>query len=85
MGDGFFPAGGDLPELFAAVRDECEKLGRNPDEVELTAGGPARNLDDVKRMQDLGVTRMVVPPPGFDKDGVEKGLEHFGNEIIGKP
>ena len=47
IGDGFFPAGGDLPTLFAAVRDECERNGRDPGEVELTAGGAVRSLDDV--------------------------------------
>jgi probable F420-dependent oxidoreductase len=84
IGDGFFPAAGDLPALFAVVRDECEKIGRNPDEVELTAGGPARSLDDVKRMQDLGVARMIIPPPGFDPDAINKGLDKFNDEILSK-
>jgi len=84
VGDGFFPAKGDLAHLFDCVRDECEKIGRNPNEIELTAGGPTRNMDDIKRMQDLGVTRMIVPPPGFDPDGLEKGLEKFGNDVLAR-
>lgn len=84
IGDGFFPASGDLPKLFEIVREECEKVGRDPSEVELTTGGPVRSPDDVKRFEDLGVARLILPPPGFDKDAVERGLETFGNEIIAK-
>ena len=49
IGDGFFPAKGkdeELSRLFDAIKDECEKIGRNPDEIELTAGGPVRSPDD---------------------------------------
>ncbi len=84
IGDGFFPASGDLPKLFEALRDECDKIGRDPSEIELTTGGALRSLDDVKRFQDMGVSRLIVPPPGFDKDAVEKGLETLGNEFISK-
>lgn len=84
IGDGFFPAAGDLPALFAAMRDECQKIGRNPDEIELTTGAPLRSLDDVKRLEDLGVARLIVPPPGFDKDAIEKGLAQLGDAFISK-
>jgi probable F420-dependent oxidoreductase len=84
IGDGFFPAGGDLPTLFAAVRDECERNGRDPGEVELTTGGSIRSLDDVKRFEDMGVSRLILPPPGFDPEAVEKGLEKLGNDLISK-
>jgi probable F420-dependent oxidoreductase len=84
IGDGFFPAAGDLPALFAALRDECAKIGRDADEIELTAGGAVRSLDDVKRYQDLGVSRLVIGPPGFDKEAVEAGLEKFGNDVLAK-
>ncbi len=84
IGDGFFPAKGDLNRLFEIVREECEKIGRDPAEVELTTGGPVRSLDDVKRFEDMGVSRLILPPPGFDPDGLEKGLEKLGNDLISK-
>ena len=84
IGDGFFPAAGDLPALFAALRDECAKIGRRPEEIELTAGAPLRSLDDVKRLEDLGVSRAIVPLPGFDRDAIEKGLEQLGNAFISR-
>src|SRR6185436_14484325 len=42
LGDGFFPAIPDakkLSELFAIMRRECARIGRKPEEIELTAGG----------------------------------------------
>lgn len=84
IGDGFFPAAGDLPALFESLRDECEKIGRNADEIELTTGGFLRSLDDVKKLEDLGVSRIVVAPPGFDPDALSKGLEKFGDAFISK-
>lgn len=91
VGDGFFPMvqGGRtdlerLAELFAIVRAECERIGRDPSEIELTAGAPVRSLDDVKRLEDLGVSRVVGGPPGFTPDAVERGLEKLGDEILSK-
>jgi probable F420-dependent oxidoreductase len=84
IADGFFPAAGDLPKLFSIVREECEKIGRDPSEVELTAGGALRSLDDVKRLEDMGVSRIITAPPGFDEDAVEKGLEKLGDDILSK-
>jgi probable F420-dependent oxidoreductase len=84
IGDGFFPAAGDLPALFAAMRDECAKIGRDPQEIELTTGGALRSLDDVKRLEDLGVSRIVVAPPGYDPDALERGLEKIGSDFVSK-
>lgn len=86
-GDGFFPGRGDvetLQMLFAEMRAECEKIGRDPKEIELTAGTPVTDLDSVKRFADLGVSRMIIPPPAFDVDGVKKGLNAFADKVIAK-
>ena len=86
FGDGFFPAPGNLAtlrELFDAVRAECSKIGRSPAEVELSAGGRL-TLDLIKQFQDMGVSRAMTIPPGADRDGITRGLEKLGNEIIAK-
>jgi probable F420-dependent oxidoreductase len=91
VGDGFFPMvqGGKtdfarLAELFDIMREECKRIGRDPSEVELTTGAPIRSLDDVKRLEDLGITRVVGGPPGFTPDDLERGLEKLGAEILSK-
>jgi probable F420-dependent oxidoreductase len=83
VGDGFFPARGDLPELFAAMREECDRIGRDPGEIELTTGG-LPTPDEVRKAEDLGVSRYILMPPAFDPDGLRKGLEQLGDELISK-
>ena len=82
LGDGFFPARVDtLEACLEEIRIECDKIGRDPGEIEITTGS-APTLDEVKRLEDMGVSRFVLPPPGFTPDQVSEGLEKLGNEII---
>jgi probable F420-dependent oxidoreductase len=86
-GDGFFPGRGDLDTLkglLTEMRTECDKIGRNAGEIELTAGATVTDLDAVRRYQDLGVHRMIIPPPAFDPAGVRKGLTEFADKVIAK-
>ena len=85
-GDGFFPGVADdekLTWLLGVMRDECKKLGRDPATIEVTSGRAGADADGVKRLADLGVSRFMVPPPGFDPDGITQGLEKLG-ELIAK-
>jgi probable F420-dependent oxidoreductase len=83
-GDGFFPGVADdekLGWLLGILRDECARLGRDHTKIEVTAGRAAPNADSVKRLQDMGVARFVLPPPAFDPDGISKGLDDLGKLI----
>jgi probable F420-dependent oxidoreductase len=85
VGDGFFPARGELDlltRLFAAMRDECGKVGRKPEEIELTTGMGGTDRDSVRRYEDLGVSRLIAFPPAFDADGLRRGLEKFADDLI---
>ena len=42
------------------------------------------DLDTIRRYQDIGVSRLVTTPPGFDPDGIARGLEAFGNDVLAK-
>jgi probable F420-dependent oxidoreductase len=88
LGDGFFPGRGDpetLAHLFGVMRKAAEEAGRDPDAIELTTGAPPGNdADAIKRLADLGVTRLVIGPPAFDAAGVRDGLARFGDEVIAK-
>ena len=84
IGDGFFPARPEgLPELLEELRKECGRIGRDPGEIEITGGG-LPTPDAVKQLEDLGVSRYVLPPPAFDEDGLRKGLEQYGDQLLSK-
>jgi probable F420-dependent oxidoreductase len=89
LGDGFFPGSGGVDELkglFDVVRSECAAAGRDPSEVELTASGAGRTLDEVSARVDaliaIGVSRVILTPMRADRmtelaDGLR---ERFGME-----
>ena len=85
-GDGFFPAIGEpdkLKELFAMVTAEAKKAGRDPGQIELSCMGRAK-VDSLKALEDIGISRVVVPPPAFDAEGITRGLEKIANEVIAR-
>jgi probable F420-dependent oxidoreductase len=86
LGDGFFPALGEIPklkELFGLMRDEAAKHNRKADAIELSCMGRA-SLDTIKAFEDIGISRVVVAPPGFDKENLTRGLDQLGNDVIAK-
>jgi len=86
LGDGFFPGRG-APDVFVPLLDEmrraAEEHGRDPDAIEITAGGPV-DLDGIKRLADLGVDRVAVPMLGFDRESMLAGYGAFAENIIQK-
>jgi probable F420-dependent oxidoreductase len=83
-GDGFFPGVTDEDKLIALLgimRQECKKIGRDPAKIEVTSGRAAPSVDSVKQLEDLGVSRFMVPPPAFDADGITEGLDRLGTLI----
>ena len=85
--DGFFPAIADpekIEHLIQVLHAECDKLGRNPAEIELSVGAGAIDIDGVKRLEDMGVSRIGVAPAGFDKASLEQGLSAFNDAVLSK-
>lgn len=86
LGDGFFPAIGEvqkLQDLFETMRTVAQQAGRKPDQIELSCMARAA-IDTVKPLADIGISRVVVAPPAFDKAGLSRGLEKIGNEVISR-
>jgi probable F420-dependent oxidoreductase len=86
-GDGFFPTVMNpekLKELFGIVRSEAQKAGRNPEAIEFSCMTRSLEPNDLKRLADLGVTRVVVNPPGTKPEVVTRGLEKFQQEVIAR-
>lgn len=84
-GNGFFPGRGNsarLKELIGILRDECAKVGRNADDIELTGGMMAPSPEHVAKHEEMGFSRLVMGPPGWDRDGISRGIEAFANTFL---
>jgi probable F420-dependent oxidoreductase len=82
-GDGFFPTLTNperLLELFAVVRGEAKKAGRQPDQIEFSAMAAPRP-DAVKALRDIGVCRIILPPPSSDPLKLRSGLERIAADL----
>jgi len=86
-GDGFFPGVTDvdkLRHLLGVMRAECARVGRDPAVIEITAGMTLPDLDLVRRLQDVGVSRIPLAPPAFDPEGLERGLADFHERVMAR-
>ena len=86
LGDGFFPGASDhevLARGLDVMRRTAEKHGRDPDAIEITAGG-AMDPAGIEKLRALGVSRVVIPPLAMDKDGIRAALEGFKTNVIDK-
>jgi len=84
LGDGFFPGTSrDLGAILDVMRAAAVEAGRDPDAVEVTAGG-ALDVDSVRAMAAQGVHRMVVPLLSFDPDELPRTLDRFAEDVISK-
>ncbi|MEM7252247.1 MAG: LLM class F420-dependent oxidoreductase [Pseudomonadota bacterium] len=90
LGNGYFPAIGrqvDLPDLFAIAKRAATDAGRDPSELEFTAGCPDVFGDDplgaVAARADMGVDRIAVPAMQF-ADNPQEQIAEFGERVIAR-
>ncbi len=90
LGDGYFPAKGSHAELarsFEIVRSTARECGRDPEAIEFTAGGNGvfgpSALDELKALQDIGVSRVILPSFLFWGDSRTK-FSKYHDEVISK-
>ncbi len=91
LGDGFFPGRGSheaLAELIAVMKATAVEHGRDPDAIEISAGGNgalgSKALDEVKALGDLGVSRVIVPPLAYDPEGQRTAFAKYGEDVIAR-
>jgi len=92
LGDGFFPGKGSndtLKELFTVMRQAAEDAGRDPDAIEITAGGYAALFSDdpvgvIQELADMGVSRAIIPPLSFRPAELAEKFAEFGENVIAK-
>jgi probable F420-dependent oxidoreductase len=84
LGDGWIgmahtpeSAAGQIEEL----RSRLVEYGRDPSSFEVVLGGPVGSRDDVRRWEDLGVTRMIVSPWRRSPDAVD-GLRRLAGKVL---
>ena len=74
------PRGGSVGSL-AAIAIALHQ-GRDPAQIEITTAAPGPDLDAIRRLEDQGVARLVMSPPGFDRNAVRAGLEKFADAVL---
>jgi probable F420-dependent oxidoreductase len=83
LGDGFFPAKHDrLGELIDVMHAAASEAGRDPSAIEVTTGA-ARDAQSHQRLVDLGVTRVVIPPPALTAAEIGPALERTMDQLFG--
>jgi hypothetical protein len=53
-----------LESLLLVLKEECDKLGRDAGEVEISVGMEDCDLDTALRLQDMAVSSAVIAPRG---------------------
>lgn len=86
-GDGWFAptAGADqLAPMLDELKKACDAIGRDPATVEITAMwiDVAAGLDALRRYEDLGVSRLVVPVFALGGGNPMDALDKLGEEVI---
>ncbi|MEO8323214.1 MAG: hypothetical protein ABI571_03640, partial [Actinomycetota bacterium] len=69
--------------LLAEMNMAATGAGRDPAAIEITCGG-AFDAEGVERFAAIGVSRIVIPPPAWDLEGLKEGLGRFSEDVIGK-
>jgi probable F420-dependent oxidoreductase len=86
-GNGWFVPGADPTELraqLAELKTTCERLGRDPSEIEITCMWPgAGGADALKALSDAGVHRAVVPLMALGADPAA-GIRKLSDEVIAR-
>lgn len=85
LGDGFFPAKGDIAELVDVMRQTAADAGRDPNAITVSTGSAGVFGDDpngaVQELADKGVDRVIVPAFAFMNDTAQ-ALAAFGERVI---
>jgi probable F420-dependent oxidoreductase len=78
--DGWIPTGvrlQDLPAAIAELHTRAEQVGRKPEEVPVSIFGAATDEPTLRRYQDLGIERVVLPVPSRKRDEVLPLLDQY--------
>ncbi|MDG1946083.1 MAG: LLM class F420-dependent oxidoreductase [Halioglobus sp.] len=83
-GDGWYGIGHTLDTVkpvLKALREIVAAEGRDPEHLEIITASEAPSYDELRRWEDLGVTRLVVCPWKRGSQAVA-GLQHFAEQVL---
>ncbi len=87
-GDGWITVGTpeELASSHALLKEECAKLGRDPDSIEITATWiyVKEGANAIKAYEDMGVSRLLTHGAALGPGDPFTNLERFGDEVIAK-
>ena len=87
LADGWMPIGGrvnsgpTLGEKAALLRTRLEDAGRDPDEVPITIFGVSPDADTIARMEQDGVSRVLLTLPPEDRETVLPVLDDLAKLV----
>jgi len=84
LGDGWYGLShtfDSIGPLLQNLRDITRAEGRNPDQLQITIAAEIHGRDDLRRWEDLGVTRVIVRPWQRSRQAVE-GLTDFAERLF---
>jgi alkanesulfonate monooxygenase SsuD/methylene tetrahydromethanopterin reductase-like flavin-dependent oxidoreductase (luciferase family) len=80
----------DLAERLNLINDFRKEYGREGEPFSVTVGMPAETLDDIRRLEDLGVTNLAAgyrnayEPDTMPLQEKIDWVKRFGDEVISK-
>jgi len=85
-GDGWIPHAsrpeyGDVSDFLPQFRQMLAEAGRNPDDVPVTIWGSKPDADRIKRLEDIGVSRIVVSLDSAMEDAILPQLDVWAKVI----
>lgn len=87
LGDGFFPISAGQEELVGLLdlmKETAAEHGRDGDAITVTVGSwsPRRDhIDKVKKLEQLGVDRLIVAPPTGNIEKLPEAIEQLAEKI----
>lgn len=84
LGDGLYPLGismAEWPRLVERLHRECELVGRDPADVELTAPAPSKPWA-ARALAELGVSRLIMRIRPGSLDAVRDDVNRYRNDVL---
>jgi probable F420-dependent oxidoreductase len=85
--DGWMPIGGraaqggSLMEKISLLKQQAEDGGRDPASISITMFGAKADLDQINRMEEAGVNRVIFSLPSEERDAVLPIIDEYAKFI----